>query len=453
MIQFLGCCARRAAVTCLFLTGPFISSGIWADSVSVYLENQGTIRVYVSPAPGFGHQAATFTVMEGLRSRGFRGEFEVVYADAMAEKLAAIEPGFDSSVKSWQALPSANARFIALSSFSKLPSFTKVSLGITGAEDAPYLMDPAKLHVENFLRLQPMQWGRSYLLKSNGQTHPISTIDNLGFKINSELTTAHIKDALTEMRLAPSLAGKVQALELLLNDQTLDLGLIYGVGLLPTFAGKLRYWVESLALAKRSQASQLQRKTILPIVSKLNEFEQRSLAWELRQVPHDGKIVYLRHDDPDLPQLLDSAGHKDIILIQLGSVSQKIFNILMKRSRIPVLVAGKNAMNLAREMRRAYVNTAGDHSLDGSSSLSEKSQKILLQGLAGFDAGRFSTTARSRTARLINSAMQDGSEIHAFFNRDQNNGRDKVYEALTFLVEEHLFEMKCIEILQEGRAG
>lgn len=60
--------------------------------VERYLARQAKVRVYISQAPGMGHQIASLNVMKRLRQLGFTGRFEVIFADDNLNKLLILVP-------------------------------------------------------------------------------------------------------------------------------------------------------------------------------------------------------------------------------------------------------------------------------------------------------------------------------------------------------------------------
>lgn len=67
------------------------------QAIRQFLSQQTTIRVLISAANGFGHQAASLNLMTRLRELGYENEFEVLYEAGMGMKLQSMIPGFRAS--------------------------------------------------------------------------------------------------------------------------------------------------------------------------------------------------------------------------------------------------------------------------------------------------------------------------------------------------------------------
>lgn len=57
------------------------------NQLTEYLSSQSLIRVYVSFADGFGHQAASMAIVRELRTIGYKNWIEIVYNQSAKEKF------------------------------------------------------------------------------------------------------------------------------------------------------------------------------------------------------------------------------------------------------------------------------------------------------------------------------------------------------------------------------
>jgi hypothetical protein len=411
-----------------------------------FLKNEKAIRVWISSAPGFGHQAATVTVMRRLRQLGYSGSFEIVYAGSIAHKLETLLPGFRSDVSAWQDVPGENVRAISYADFSKQSELPTVSLGLTGADDDLEFMRPERLRVQSYLRLQPQGWGESHLISAEKpQALAIPGLAQLGFTYDIPDSADHLRKALEQMKLVPELTGKVAGLETILNHgmnsneaASVEIGAIYGVGLIADVSGRLRFWLEAIQAAQRSSPTSFRGGVVLPVLSGMNEVEMRALAWELKHLSDSaprgsGGVRLIGIVDPALPSEISNLKSGDILLIPTGKVTQDVFEILFKRSRLPILVAGKNASNLAQLLGKPHLNTVGDYGGHGVGA-SPDTKKTLSEAAAAFHYSLQGPQHRRKVSKFILSSLDPESHVSEYFRSLAPSGRDKVAEALEFAI-------------------
>jgi hypothetical protein len=402
------------------------------------IDTQQVIRVWISSAPGFGHQAATVTVMKRARQLGYSGTFEVVYAGSIAHKLSTLLPGFQAEISTWQEISGQNIKAISYAEFVKQTDMPQRTLGFTGADDDLEFMRPEKLHVQHYLRLQPLGWGESHLLSlGNSKPQMIPGLGRIGYTYEVHDTDESVQRALEDMRRVPNLSGKVAGLETILNQgASIEIGAIYGVGLIGDVSGRLRFWVESIRAAQRASPESFRNGVILPILSGLNEVELRALNWELKNLSDSsprgaGRVGVIGVEDPALAAAVRDLGSGDVLLVPTGQVIQSVFEILFKRSRLPILVAGKNAANLAQLLGKSYLNTVGDYAWPGSPESSE-ARKTISEAASAFHFTPYGSQFKRKTAKFILESLDPRSGVSQIFRTIMPSGRDKVAEALEF---------------------
>lgn len=190
---------------------------IIVPDISEALAKETIIRVYISPAPGFGHQAATVTVMRRLRHLGFTGHFDVIYSDSVSNKLSTLLPGFDPNQTDWQELHHLKLRAIALSQFQNQRDTQRVALGVTGAEDERGSMTPERLNVDSYLRLQPLGWGSSALITREApREQTLPGLNGLGFTFEIADDAAALTEHIENMRRIPELESKTEGVRSIL---------------------------------------------------------------------------------------------------------------------------------------------------------------------------------------------------------------------------------------------
>lgn len=400
------------------------------------LSQQTLIRVYISNAPGLGHQSASVVVMRRLRQLGFAGTFEVIYNDNIAGKLNTLLPGFSPQQRDWQVLEDLKIRAIAESQFRQLSSLPQVEIAITGADDNRQNMTAEKMFSKNYILLEPQGWGDSFLFQA-GASRPsvIPGLQNLGYTYDIDSSPEAIQAALHAIRNNPEFADKVPGLRALMEGPAIW-GAIYGVGLIPNMPERIKIWVQGIQMANR--ALKIDQALILPIISPLNEFEMLTLKWELEQLEkaqpghRKKKIMLLDIKDPLLPSVRAEMKAGDILLVQTGRLPQSLFEAVFKKSTLPVLVAGKNAMNLAQNLGKAYINTVHDLGFQVA-AVETAEQKSIREASEVFYYSRTQDVYIRRLSKFIQSAMDPNSTLALYFKNLSNRGPDKVAEALRFL--------------------
>ena len=228
------------------------------------------------------------------------------------------------------------------------------------------------------------------------------------------------------------MTAKSEGLRAILETPNIEIGSVYGIGLIGNMPGRMRFWISALQTAQRSSNADFRGGVVLPILSGLNANEIRALTWELASLKP--KAIVMKIDDPLLPEAVKKLKKGQTLVVVTGRVTQNIFETLFKRSRVPLLVAGKNAMNLARLVERPYLNTVGDYGFAGDTD--EKVKTLVREAAESFHYAPSAAISRQRTARFILAAMDAQSPLSAFYKTLGLQGRDKIAEALEILVED-----------------
>ncbi len=392
------------------------------------------IRVYISNAPGMGHQSASVIVMRRLRQLGFQGQFQVVYNDSVANKLPTLLPGFKPSVQGPQSLPDLKIELISESQFFAQTNIEQVPFAVTGADDNRSHLTPAKLRADAYLLMEPLGWGDSYFFEGTNPPKVLTDIRSMGYYFETDTSSDSIERSLQALE-RDGFTEKAHGLQVLLNADA-KFGAIYGVGKISIMTVKLRMWVESLAAAARSK--KLDRPLILPIISPQNEYERLTLEMELKRISFpksvrpETAIQSLDISDPQLSDRINQLKKGQILLVQVGRVPQNIFESFFEKSTLPVLVAGKNAMNLAQNLGKVYINTVHDSSLNQNTefqaglNLSKEAHRI-------FDLASNSSRDRRLMIEFFKEALDRDSELSRMHSDFGNSQNDKVARALRLI--------------------
>ncbi len=185
------------------------------EKVKAYLQTQKVVRINVPNAPGLGHQAASVSVSEQLRSLGYKGVIEFICDDrsapagqAPSNKLQSLLPGFVAGGDKIQDIPESNIRVVVLKQGD--PDLkTEVGLGIYGAHDDPMTHDlHGPVNAKNVIVLQPHQWHQPRMVSTKrivslpGQSATkklgLDSLSNNYMKERHKANTAKETDALAD---------------------------------------------------------------------------------------------------------------------------------------------------------------------------------------------------------------------------------------------------------------
>jgi hypothetical protein len=263
----------------------------------------------------------------------------------------------------------------------------------------------------------------------------IPGLGGLGFKYDIDDSSAALEKEFKTMESMPDHVAKISGLKAMLSLDS-EMGAIYGVGLIPNFAEKIKIWVQGLQMAERSM--KFSKPIVLPIISPLNDYEMKILKWELAMLEQSQpgekpkRIVLMDVRDEALPQVTKELRAGDVLLVQTGRVPQPIFDAIFKRSELPVLVAGKNAMNLAQNLGKVYVNTVKDYGFKMGAGAAP-TEKIIRDAYETFNGSMNFDKYIRQLSKFIQASQDKSSDLSQHFYKLGPQGRDKVGEALTFV--------------------
>lgn len=425
----------------------YVTWSVQAANLS-WLENQEKIRVYISNAPGMGHQAASSVVMRRLRQLGFNGQFEVIYNNSIANKLPILFPGFDPTISSNQYLAKYKINAISENDFFKSTNHQIIDLAITGADDNRSHLTPNKLFTKNYLLLEPQGWGDSlYFSNSNSTPVVLNQIRNLGYHFEVDTSSESIGHALESLSLNSVFTNKTHGLSKVLNTNA-HMSAIYGIGLIPNMPERIKIWIQGIQMAERSL--KLKKPILIPIISPLNEYELLNLNWEIKSLMEKSKkrIIFADIHDVDFNAKIDHLKAGEIIVFHVGKVPQDLFEILFAKSDLPLLVAGKNAMNLAQLLGKSYLNTVNDLGLESKETPPEIYAKIF-QAHEIFYKSKYDDKYIRKLSNFIKESYQGDSDLNNFFKSIAAIQRDKVAEALDLIglsYRKQLNQLTCSQI-------
>jgi hypothetical protein len=145
-----------------------------------------------------------------------------------------------------------------------------------------------------------------------------------------------------------------------------------------------------------------------------------------------------RVDDADLPARVNRLGQGEILLVQVGSVPQSVFEFIFSQASLPATVAGANATDLARSLGKMYLDTEGIFNqpyYGKRGPLTEADKRLMADANAGLQ-GR-GPNISARIAFFLAKALDPGSRLRKSYEalRPQGWQSDKLAIGLLLAAE------------------
>lgn len=412
------------------------------QAVQDYLGRQKLIRVPMNldVTPNFGHLRAGKAVTQALRLLGYRGRLQVIYPGRAAEKIATLFPGFDSGLME-QELPGP-LHFVEESLWTARET---VELGISGADDlGPLTYDPLerRYQVESLLRLKPFAWEES-TLHQNGVSHEIGLL-SYGYALAHALESPSLDEAVGAVRHLTAAQRQHGLLTLLPALEEHEV--------LPVYRGRDSwFWDRDLVLITRMvravagfarEPGGPPRGIVIPSFLRLTSEDQNFIESFLSGLPNLHRVHV---GDDRLPGYLESLQPGEVLLLDIATVPQPVFEYVFSRSTLPALLEGRNLLDCMTCRGLPHLTLA-----PGTSML-----------LPHFMAQRNSTEARRKAVdspvntwifeaiyglerdqdepmkRLLRATQGPDSPVRDYFQAfvpDDPVEEDKVFQALSWLL-------------------
>jgi hypothetical protein len=457
------------------------------EAITKQLSTIKEMRVYMSYAPGSGHQYATMTVMKYLRHLGFSGSFDLVYADDLRKKnstlMVKLFPFMDTAKTEKQC---SSTLKICLSSFSNFKNDSNgphLPFGITGADDgnihSPHSFSKSyigatDLKVHKYMMLQPFDWNGRQGIDIEGKSFLSQDLSGVGLAFfDSGENLKETKAVLDELEKSPQTktVGK-NFRDLFINVERYDIQTVYGIGLishLPEVVSLIGAAISGLG--QYSQAANIElytrRPKLMLVFSNLNEAEWAYTSHglgiinsDLRPID-DSKISLLSINDPNFSEKLRALNSRDqardqLSIINIGRADQSLYHFFKKASDMPAIVAGKNAVDEARTMGVPFFNSVADYSfswtppgLDNGSALLPSEPfaaevKELREVTDLIRSGTYDDQLLNRVRSIMVQSFTPNSNFYKLFRSFEMNDQsrqyrfDKIAQILTLAFSEGL---------------
>jgi hypothetical protein len=321
--------------------------------VRSFLSEVATIRIYVPPSRGMGHQNAVALAVGELRSLGYSGLIEILCENISAEKLRLLLP------------PMTNVRFTTP---PMMPAQEGLAIGIIAAHD--YLSKEMiqclkeRLNVKAWLLLQPYQWAGPFNPRGlifadrpakglDLEALPFYSSYFEEFAPRSVEQRHQVNEQLAPFNLStqhPRIDGLMEIL-LQVRQQRLDLMPIYGLhhpdilDFTPLIITNVISALEGLQREEKTKVP-----TVLLILSELKGNWKAKIQ---NQFLWQGNIGL----PPQLIELLRILKRPQggIILAECGALPRPAFVECFRSATLPVILEGAGSMSLALMLGKPFL--------------------------------------------------------------------------------------------------
>ncbi len=412
-----------------------------------FVETLPTIRIGITNGGQMGNQAAGLLIYRRLRELGYLGKIEIIYDDSVDEKLHQMMPDIFNLRTGEYSSEFHKIRTVCFSKFQASPEkYGPVTLAILGARDnlrggfgnPTGDFTPDALRAQIFLQLQPAHWDGGYRRIIDGnQAISLERFFDLG--IPRTLHQPFIMDIDYIYAQAP---GGANSLELSENMarlahlfKTADIAPVYGHGV--ELGRPLLQYLVGIRGAFLRNSHIFQGGVVVPVFNDMR-FSMETIRRLIEAYPDlVGKIHMTSISDSSLRHRGEHLKPGEILLVEVGPVPQKIFEMVYIHSTVPPLVKGRNSIDLMRSIGRPYLTTASHEPYPfplssyiwpapGARLLAESAQRILWSppNSSGYISQDDLLKTQNILGRFIERAMDSDSRLNSLFSHFQRTGED-----------------------------
>lgn len=390
-----------------------------------YLQTLEQVRVEVVVAPGHGHQSANVRLIQRLRELGFAGTVEVLYHENSARQLMTLIPGFDPW-KTEQLILSKSLGRLELSSFEEFRKARDrhpvVELGFSAAADMPSsLYDYRALRVRHLVHLQPRNWVRRsserrlWVDHEGPRLFDLSHLYRLGTTTTPPDPTADLEVLLEPLRNAH---GKNFFRALFREAPRLDIMPAYSIDFTEKPEKVMDMVLGGLRHAMESHPERFTRPVVIPIFTVFRDEKLRaSFDASLRA---QGVQVLQVTGSAAAPRLA-SLGPREVLAVHVGATPPPLFEAVVGRATLPVLLEGKNLTQLSLDHGLPFLNLIGSQrDIDQELYDRKVGDRVLALVRDAFNAfddrvSRFGDADKKAIGRYLAEVMDPASPLREFF--------------------------------------
>lgn len=323
------------------------------------------IRIGITNGAQLGNQAAGLIVYRRLRELGYQGDIEIVYDDHLFEKLNKIMPSLFYGRMGDYNFEYRRVRIVNFSEFQKkISSFETASVAILGARDRGKggfgvpdgSFGPDALKADLLLQLQPAGWNLGQRSISDGlNTVSLERFSHLGLPRSIvdpyPLDMDYIYEAMSPVVGNPALRDGLSHFIHLFGHT--DIGAVYGHGV--DVGRPLIQYLAGIRGAFLYNSQLFPNGVVIPVFNNiiLKELERmfESHADTL------GTVRIMDISDPGLRRAGETLRPGEMLVVSVGTVPQRIFELMYYKSTVPPLVKGLNSIDLMKSIGRPYLPT------------------------------------------------------------------------------------------------
>lgn len=453
-----------------------------------FLSNQSEIRMYVEDSPNFGHQSSTLHVMRRLIDMGFvKGTISIVCANinvvnTLSYLLPKIQNNKEQQSFSLDGHPQIKIEVLTI---DNLNCRSDILLGITGGfdnNDYEALQNPPlTLKVKHFIVLQPYRW--DYLLPDSGYSQiqwseddSKSLIPPLKYVNLVENIKGFIDKAYYYKRQGDNFPEKqdewdenqYKVLEKIVSDSAVSICVTYGMNgknNLPAFS--LDMLINISAIIMESNLSK-EKKNIVISFSDIDKSVYTALKQKLDGQTDNPFGIYCKSKNlkckieyiikPDVQEFnskLKSIQAGNVLIVEIGTVPQPLFNYVFCKSTFPPVFEGQGTANLALSSEYPFLQMARTTTRERITSVypsfgmcassspykNKYFDAIIMQQIANnicinVSSNEWQAYKLQRVANFINKVHDESSIYYNYFKEIieyyTNEANDKLISALNF---------------------
>jgi hypothetical protein len=388
----------RSAVTLvafLALLSSATASPTPKGRIKAFLQRQKVIRLFVTEAPGNGHQSASVNLIRELHAHGYRGAFELVYDDGTFRKVETLLPGFKSRGPMVQSFSFEGHQVTVMPSshFHEQPP-AKVAFGVTGAYDEgpgseveAYLKTAKDARVERLLKLQPRDWKQPHeLLIGSNQRVSLEHLRPKGYAyLLPRVEGGKLREFL-EHHMGDAMKRKVPALETIfkLVAKKNELLPVYGIGTNSRKQNRIQEALDDvqrviqigkgLALAHAQFGKRLRQGSVVPLFVPLDDGHLQRIR---NAFPEGSNVTLVNASAADAAKQIERAAESGVALVYVGKVGKAVFEHAFANATLPATMEGKNSQDMMRALGKTHLNMVHASEMAAVKLKSKKAERIL----------------------------------------------------------------------------
>ncbi len=235
--------------------------------------------------------------------------------------------------------------------------------------------------------------------------------------------------------------SKIEGLDLILKYKShYDLAAAYGHQM-ETVRQPFSY-ITGLQEARRRQPELFINPIVIPIFSETRERSYgKSDLFEEAEFSHlKGQVVIAEIGNDDLNVKLASLKPGQVLLVRVGYVSRRVFDLFFNISTLPTITEGRNSMNLMNQIGKPYLTSVDYEGYQFGSFNFSSGMRLAEKGFKGFlnvlrkDKEKNKEKNLDALANFFIESRDPDSALRKLFRKQNKTGelsKDKLYNGLS----------------------